>query len=95
MPRLNKSRNLKVFLRTVLTGTQRSTNGDIESVTVVQRTPVDPSKEYSAPLSEELLDWYSPVDSSSYTKKVFNLTGKVLPSIQAAELLSERLWKKQ
>eukprot|EP00052_Salpingoeca_macrocollata_P019408 m.161088 g.161088 ORF g.161088 m.161088 type:complete len:646 (-) comp20959_c0_seq3:25-1962(-) len=77
MPRLRKSSNLQVFLRTTIIKTQQDDNGRVVSLTAVQRTPRSNYTEYSIPLSQMLPDWYSPEDSPYFTKQVLTLTGAV------------------
>ncbi len=78
MPRLSKSPNLKVFLRTAIVATDRdAATGSVLSVTAVQRKARAGIPEWSARLSDELPDWYSPTNSSAFTKREFKLTGKV------------------
>jgi hypothetical protein len=82
MPRLNNAKNLRVFLRTAVKRALRGAGGRVVAVEVVQRTPkVD---EWSARLSAELPDWYSPVDSKAFSKRVLNITAAVF--IEATEL---------
>jgi hypothetical protein len=84
-PRLARSSNLKVFLRTVVSSTSRdSVTGAIKSVTVIQRTPRNASLEWTQLLSKELPDWYSSADSAMFTKSTFQLQGSVF--IDATEL---------
>ena len=78
MPRLSKSPNLKVFLRTTIVATRRDpTTGAVLSLTAVQRKARAGVPEWSARLSDELPDWYSPIDSPSFTKRVLTLAGKI------------------
>ena len=56
----------------------------IESVTAIQRKPVDPSKEWSYLLSQQIEDWYSTEDSKLFTKTEYTFTAKVF--IEATEL---------
>ena len=84
MPRLRKSKNLSVFLRTAVRNTTRSPGGDITALTVVQRTPRPSTVEWSQRLSVELPDWYSPTDSAAFTKQSLTLSAKVF--IEGTEL---------
>jgi hypothetical protein len=78
MPRLARSPNLKVFLRTTIVATHRdSASGVVYSVTAVQRNPRAGVSEWSARLSDELHDWYSPHDSPAFTKRTLTMTAKV------------------
>ena len=80
-----RSPNLHLLLRTAVIATTRDpTTGAVTSLTVVTRTPVNASTEWSVPLSHSLPDWYSPVDSPVFTKTVYNLTGAVF--VEATEL---------
>lgn len=58
-PRLEKSAaNLRVFLRTAVVGADRDEKtGTLQALHVVQRTPRPGTREWSARLSDELLDW--------------------------------------
>ena len=58
-PRLEQSAaNLRVFLRAAVVGADRDgTNGTLRALHVVQRTPRPGAREWSARLSDELLDW--------------------------------------
>lgn len=70
LPALAQYRNLQVFLNTVVTGVQRdSSTGAIVGVTAVQRTAVSGTG-WDRLLSEQLEDWYSPTDSTYFTKQV-------------------------
>jgi len=85
MPRLAATKNLRVFLRTVVVDTERSAaTGAISALTAVQRTPVDPSLEWTARLSEELPDWYSPANSTAFSKHTIRFEAPVF--IEATEL---------
>jgi hypothetical protein len=78
MPRLARSPNLKVFLRTAVVATERhSTTGAVLSLTAVQRQPRAGVAEWSARLSDELPDWYSTHDSAAFTKRNLTLTAAV------------------
>jgi hypothetical protein len=60
MPRLGNSTNLRVLLRTAVTGATRSAiNGSVLALTAVTRTPRDPSSEWTRRLSDDLADWYA------------------------------------
>ena len=75
-PTLNGFPNLKLMLRTVPVRTSRA--GDrIVSVTLITRAPVHPDEEWALPLSQTLPDWYSPVNSSRFTKAVVELRATV------------------
>jgi hypothetical protein len=84
MPRLRKSKNLTVFLRTAVRNTTRSPDGAITALTVVQRTPRPSTVEWSQRLSVELPDWYIPIDSAAFTKQVMTLSARVF--IEGTEL---------
>jgi hypothetical protein len=84
MPRLARSSNLDVYLRTAITKTKKAANGSISSLTAVQRFPRAGTPEWSQRLSEELPDWYNPADSPSFTKHVLQFNSKVF--IEATEL---------
>jgi hypothetical protein len=87
MPRIARSKNLQVFLRTAVTATARTStvnSGAISSLTAVRRTPKAGTTEWSSRLSEELQDWYSPTDSAAFTKETLTLTAAVF--IEATEL---------
>ena len=84
-PRLQRSKNLQVFLRTAVVHTERnSANGSIIAVHAVQRTPRPSVPEWSSRLSEELADWYNASDSAAFTKELLVLRGRVF--IEATEL---------
>ena len=84
-PRLQRSKNLQVFLRSAVVHTERdSVNGSVIAVHVVQRTPRPSTQEWSARLSEELSDWYDSSDSAAFTKELLVLRGRVF--IEATEL---------
>jgi hypothetical protein len=92
MPRLSKSRNLKVFLRTAIVETHRdNASGAVLSVTAVQRQPRSGVPEWSARLSDELPDWYSRSDSPAFTKRVLTLTGKIFVEGTTTSPVSPRL----
>ena len=92
MPRLSKSPNLKVFLRTAIVETHRdNASGAVLSVTAVQRQPRSGVPEWSARLSDELPDWYSRSDSPAFTKRVLTLTGKIFVEGTATSPMSPRL----
>eukprot|EP00730_Choanoeca_flexa_P013337 TRINITY_DN5212_c0_g1_i2.p1 TRINITY_DN5212_c0_g1~~TRINITY_DN5212_c0_g1_i2.p1 ORF type:complete len:656 (+),score=135.69 TRINITY_DN5212_c0_g1_i2:31-1998(+) len=82
-PRLARSPNLKVFLRTAVVDTSRAPNGDVTSIDVVQRTPRDNYTEYSQRFSDIFQDWYSPDDSAYFTKELHTLHGRVF--VEATE----------
>ena len=85
MPRLGRSSNLRVFLRTAVVATRRDESGRIVALDAVRRRPRAGGRpEWSRRLSEELHDWYTPTDSSDFSKEVLTLTGKVF--IEATEL---------
>lgn len=84
MPRLAKSKNLLVFLRTAIRQTERDSDGNIVALHAVQRTPRPGKLEWKARLSEEIRDWYNPIDSETFTKKSLVITAKVF--IDATEL---------
>ena len=85
MPRLNALDNLRVFLRTAVTGTTRdAVTGAVTSVTAVQRTPRDAASEWTQRLSDELPDWYDPKPSHMFTKQTIVLRGSVF--VEATEL---------
>ena len=79
MPTLAALPNLRLFLRSVVISTtrDRSSDGLLTSVTVVSRMPTNPSSEWDNPLSETLEDWYSPENSTAFTKQVFELHAEV------------------
>jgi hypothetical protein len=106
-PTLEKLPNLKVLLRTVAVATTR-VGERIDTVTVITRKPVEPAKEWALPLSETLLDWYSPQDSTLFTKTVTQLKATVFidatefadvlvtsgsPFTQGAEVPHETSWE--
>ena len=82
MPRLSKAKNLRVFLRTAVKRAMRGAGGRMVAVEAIQRTPK--ADEWSARLSDELRDWYSPIDSEAFSKRVLNITAVVF--IEATEL---------
>jgi hypothetical protein len=84
MPRLARSKNLQLFLRTAVTNTHRDADGRVKSLVAVQRTPRAGFNEWSARMSIELPDWYSPSSSSSFTKKVLQVHAQVF--IEATEM---------
>ena len=85
LPRLQRSKNLRLFLRTVITDTTRdSATGAITSLTAVQRTPREGTTEWSQRLSVELPDWYAATESASFAKKRLLLKARVF--IEATEL---------
>ena len=84
----NLSEYIHVYYRTVIINTFNSTdpstgNKYISSVSAIQRTPIDPSKEWTYLLSQQLQDWYSPNNSSLFTKKQYIFKGKIF--IEATE----------
>ena len=85
-PRLSAATNLRVFMRTVVVSATRdmSRHGRVQSVRAVQRTPRDPAKEWTKPLSQEITDWYSSADSPAFTKQILELRSAVY--IEATEL---------
>ena len=82
-PQLAALPNLQVLLRTVVRSAVTGADGALQQVTVVQRSPRVPSTEWSTPLSGEIQDWYSPHASSTFTKRVINITAGVF--IEATE----------
>ena len=84
LPRLRKSRNLLLFLRTVVRQTERAPGGALSALHVVQRTPRPGTIEWSQRLSVEMPDWYSTKDSAAFTKKSLTLRAKVF--IEGTEL---------
>jgi hypothetical protein len=85
MPRLAQSPNLEVFLRAAVTAVERdAATGAITSITAVQRKPRANHTEWSQPLSRELPDWYSPLDSAAFTKTTIVFRGTVF--VEATEL---------
>lgn len=81
LPVLSSFSNLKVFLNTVVIATNTSASGVpagqavITSITAVQRTPVDGTDGWARLLSEQVEDWYSPVDSQYFGKQVITFQG--------------------
>lgn len=78
---LQQRRNLRVFLRTVVTASGRdSSTGAIAWVSAVQRAwkggGALPS-EWTPLLSQTLPDWYSPSESGMFRKTLLNFTGSV------------------
>ena len=57
MPRLARSPNLKVLLRTAVVNTTRLPSGEVASITVVQRSPRDNYTEYDQRFSDVFADW--------------------------------------
>ena len=84
MPRLAKSANLKVFLRSVVTHASRNNAGAVTSLRLVQRSPRVGTVEWSNRLSDELPDWYTAVPSPAFNKKTITLTAAVY--IEGTEL---------
>jgi hypothetical protein len=84
MPRLRKSQNLKLLLRTVVSNATRGADGAIQSLQFVQRSPRAGTTEWSQRLSDELPDWYASDDSPAFTKQVLTVSAKVF--IEGTEL---------
>ena len=78
MPRLARSTNLQVFLRTAVIKTNRREDGRVSSLQAVQRKPRDGSVEWSARMSDEVTDWYSPADSASFAKRMLLIEAQVV-----------------
>ena len=68
---------LQVFLNSTVAGVTRASDGSVQSVSVVQRTPHANYTAYSESLSRVLDDWYSSEPSPRYVKQLRTLTGKV------------------
>eukprot|EP00039_Didymoeca_costata_P030882 m.31913 g.31913 ORF g.31913 m.31913 type:complete len:681 (+) comp8360_c0_seq1:75-2117(+) len=85
MPRLNKLKNLQLFLNTVVKNVTREKDM-VTGLTIIQRqeNPQNPGGAWTQRLSDELYDWYSPEDSKIFTKKVMTVQAKVY--IEATEL---------
>ncbi|EDQ86953.1 uncharacterized protein MONBRDRAFT_27772 [Monosiga brevicollis MX1] len=84
MPRLARSKNLKVFLRTAVKNVTRdATSGKILGITAIQRTPTDPTTEWDRLFSQDIEDWYTVQDSVNFQKTVINFAGTVF--IEATE----------
>lgn len=83
----NLSKYITVYDRTVIIDTINKTDNDgdkyIESVIAIQRKPMDQSKEWSYLFSQQLEDWYSPNNSTLFTKTQFKFNGKIF--IEASE----------
>jgi hypothetical protein len=84
MPRLRKSHNLKVLLRTVVVKTDRGAGGAITALHLVQRKPKSGTVEWSQRLSDEMPDWYAAADSAAFSKQPITITAKVF--IEGTEL---------
>ena len=85
LPVLQSFPNLRTYFNTaVIASTQDTTTGYITSLTAVQRTPVPGTTGWETLLSNQLLDWYSPVNSSLFTKKTYQFTN-FLTIIEATE----------
>lgn len=84
VPRLEKAKNLRVFLRTVITNSTRGPNGILTELHAVQRSVVPGAAEWSMRLSDELPDWYTPTDSAIFTKRKLIIRAQVF--IDATEL---------
>jgi hypothetical protein len=76
-PTVNALPNLTLLQRTVVKKVAVSSDNRVSSVTVVSRTPVSPSSEWSRLFSEEAEDWYSPTPSQHYGKVVTEISAKV------------------
>lgn len=75
LPTLASFPNLVTYLNTAVTGAvQDSTTGLLTSVTAVQRKPVSGTTGWETLLSNQLDDWYSPDDSSLFTKTVYTFS---------------------
>lgn len=88
LPLLQSLPNLKMFLMTAVTGsTVDAATGRITAVTAVQRTPRPGVEPWDSPLSAQVTDWYSPVDSAEFTKTVhvFNAASASSVVIEATE----------
>jgi hypothetical protein len=87
MPRLERLPNLRVLLRTTVSGVTTHGAGSGQQVTqlqAVRRTPRPNITEWLQPLSVELPDWYAATDSAHYTKRLLTIRAKVF--IEATEL---------
>jgi hypothetical protein len=78
MPRLARSSNLKVFLRTAVVNTTRLDSGEVASITVVQRSPRDNYTEYDQRFSDIFGDWCAKARLST-TAVVHDLLTGILP----------------
>ncbi len=78
----SRSRQLTVFYNTVIKSvTVDPHTQTIVSITAITRAPITPP--YNLTLSQELADWYTPIDSPSYKKHTIEISGAVF--IDASE----------
>ncbi len=80
-PAIARESKLRVFYNTVVKDVERS-GARIQGLTAIQRTLR--SGQSVGFLSSELADWYSPANSTQYTKQTLSITGRVF--IDATEL---------
>eukprot|EP01084_Bolivina_argentea_P139025 244629_1 len=78
----NLSEYITVYYRTVITNTfntSNNINGNkyITSVSAIQRKPINPSKEWKYLFSQQIQDWYSPINSSLFTKTKHIFSAKI------------------
>lgn len=71
-----KEPNLTLFYNTVVKRIETVQEGSIQAISIssvigIQRS----SSKFDKPLSEDMLDWYSPLDSVRYQKKMLKFTG--------------------
>ena len=79
--------NLRVFYHTVVRGAARERNGKVASLELVTRSYVGGASgdaEWDHRLSESITDWYSPAESSLFSKAVRNVSAAVI--VEATEL---------
>jgi hypothetical protein len=69
-PTLDGLANLRVHLLTTVQSVGTLPDGSISNVTFIKRSPRDPSTLWSRTFSADVADWYSPEDSSMYTKEI-------------------------
>jgi hypothetical protein len=82
-PTLNSLPNLTLLTRSVVKNIKVDGTNNIQSVTIVSRTPVSNSDEWSWLFSEEVNDWYSTTSSLHYNKEVIEIFADVF--IEATE----------
>jgi hypothetical protein len=77
--------NLRVLLRTTVTGAAREHGtGRVTALRLVTRTPLSSATEWDGRLSETLTDWYSSEPSHTFTKQVRTVSAAVV--VEASEL---------
>jgi hypothetical protein len=84
--------NLRLFLRTAVTGASRDASGAVTAVTAVRRTPAPGTTGWEALTSAQLEDWYSPLPSAAYAKEALTLalapSGVAIEATEFGDLLA-------